>query len=182
MPMPFLIALLLQSQIPQLREAPPPPVPSVRHTSPPVRTVRVPTPPPVPIPAPVETAERYLLDVEALGGGDLLWSGQLRVAANVSATVRRELTQASEQPCPESGYIGNTEQASLNLSFQPRPVSQGDHRLQVSARWARPGDNSCSSGLSARVAELTDLLTLEPDVWTEIRGDAGLVLRVRRRR
>ena len=180
--MPFLIALLLQSQVPDVREAPPPPAPPVRHTPPPIQAVRVPVPPPVPVPTPAEIPERYMLDVEVRGGGDMLWSGQVRVAANVSATVRRELTQASEQPCPESGYLGNTEQTSLNLSFQPRPISQGDHRLQVNARWARPGDNNCSSGLSARVAELTDLLTLETNVWTEIRGDAGLVLRVRRRR
>jgi hypothetical protein len=153
------------------------------------------TPPPPPITPPAPPAspaysapiasrygampvERFTVDVEVKAGGELLWSGALRVSSANQTSFRREIVEAPIEPCTTTDYGIGAAQSSLNLTLQ---AQRGTDMLSVSTRWGRPGDSGCGPRGSTRTVELSDNIKLTPGRWSELQGDGGLVVRVRRR-
>lgn len=153
-----------------------------RPTAPPPPIVMVTPPAPPAPPMARREIERFLVDVEIRAGGELLWSGPLRVASGQPSTFRRDSSEPAAQSCADvygSGAQQNSLQFSITPSWQPGPDPQ---RAMVLLRWGRPGANPCvgRSG-GARSVELSDSVLLAAGQWATVTGDAGLVLRIRRR-
>jgi hypothetical protein len=155
--------------------------------------VPTPAPPAPPAPAPSlhmryppqfssAPRERYMVDVEIRGEGQVLWSGELRLATNQQTSVRRDLTQPGATACSEP-RLGSVERTGLDLVLTPRAWSEADAGVEMTLRWGRPSGNACANfdGVSARTVELRDTIRLAPGQWVTVSGDAGLTLRIRRR-
>ncbi|UYY59047.1 hypothetical protein [Sphingomonas sp. S2-65] len=166
----YLLSALLQNA-PERQLLPSPPAP--------------PAPPAPPIYPRFERAplriERYVVDVEIVAGSEQLWQGTLRVATGQGASLRREVSQASALECGERTYPRG-DQSLISLTLTPQRSDDTSGLADLRVRWGRPAPDACaSSGSSARAVELNQSVRIEAGKWVTVTGDAGLVVRLRRR-
>ena len=135
------------------------------------------------IPHAMRQIERFAVDVEILGAGAVLWSGPLRLASGQPASVRHDVREASSPGCDTSARgFWSSDQSSLSLSLSVLSAESVDDSVRVALRWGRPVPGACGEGSgSARAVELNQSVQLERGKWVVLNGDAGLVLRLRRR-
>jgi hypothetical protein len=153
------------------------------------RTVALDPPPPVMIaPAPPSyqstRSARYVpvaLDVELVAGGSPLWQGTLRLG-DYNASYNQSLNQAPEL-CPQDNTglprFSSTTQ-SLRVNVTRRVVGNTtDGQFNVGISWTRPGP-PCEGGVSTVSFDRT--VSLKPGATVELAGDAGLVVRISRKK
>ena len=123
----------------------------------------------------------FVVEVEVRAASELLWSGPLRLSAGSPASLRRHITQAPAQACEDIRHGANSEQHSRNLTVSPQYArSDQPFRTSVEVQWQRPVAEACTS-FGSRTVQLTQLVELNPGSWSTVTGDAGLVVRIRRR-
>lgn len=123
------------------------------------------------------------LDVEATGGGERLWLGTLRVNSSQNGDYNATLRQATE-PCPAETLGGRTsasEQNQLNFSIGRRSWNRDIDGFTLRASWTRP-KRDCSLVSGQRTVSMEQPFTLRAGESTLLTGDAGLVLKITRRR
>jgi len=137
------------------------------------------TSPPVIVPQFPDRGRRATIAVEALGGGQTLWSGTLRVAMSSGASVSRSMNQAPPYDCPgdERGRY-RTQQNSFNLNLNMQNYGDQGTSYGFSVNWQRP-DDDCAEAMVQRSVQLSGTTALEPGKTVTLTGDAGLVLKLR---
>lgn len=126
--------------------------------------------------------ERFTVDVEVSAGTEVLWKGSLRLSSGQPASFRREVSEAPAAQCEAGAYGTRPDQSSVNLTMVPSRWSGRENSVDVKLRWGRPTPDACATpGSSVRTVELNQSVQLQPGQWVTVSGDAGLVLKIRRR-
>lgn len=152
---------------------------------PPASPVIMEAPPPASITRQVRLAERrsvVSMDVEVRGGREVLWSGNLRVSANMSGEYSQSKREAWSA-CPgddEGSSRYPNRQNELRVSLNRRYGDNDPDAFAISASWVRPVE-SCDAGQGSRSVAIAQNLKLSPGSSRELTGDGGLVVRVTRR-
>lgn len=148
----------------------------------------IPGPPPVFIPSarmmasPASRGPIVTLDVEVRGGGELLWSGQLRVTNRSGASFTRQQSSASPTICVADEYGDNSDRSSLSVNLTTVRQSPAGSGVEIRASWERPSDDpDCKTRRSTRTVGLVETILVEPGREQVVNGDGGLSIRVRRR-
>ena len=162
--------------------------------SPPAASAPVSVPPPVPQivqvdrPPPIVAVRQqqpsaflaFPVEIEMRSATEILWAGTLRVSNTNGSSYNMERSEPPLGACDDRSYRVIQTQIRLNLNFQ-RNESMPD-RLGVSATWKRPASSEgCSESRTSRTVMLEDMVALPPGATQQIKGDAGLVITLRRR-
>lgn len=130
----------------------------------------------------VERRNVVPLDVEVRGGRDMLWSGNLRISANMSGEYSQSKREAWSA-CPgdeEGGARYPNRQNELRVSLNRRYGDNDANTFAISVTWVRPVE-SCDGGQGSRSVAIAQNIKLPPGTSQELIGDGGLVVRVIRR-
>ncbi|MBW6525815.1 hypothetical protein KZ813_03080 [Sphingomonas sp. RHCKR7] len=119
--------------------------------------------------------ERVRLGVIVRAANMTLWDGALWVSARNSSSFRQTVQEAQPDACPRPSAYGAQNEVSVQLVPQRAGAAAA---LSVMVRWARPGDGACGG---ARTVELRETVPMPGAAATVLRGDAGLVVELRRR-
>ncbi|WP_144039923.1 hypothetical protein [Novosphingobium sp. TH158] len=134
-------------------------------------TARIPSPPPPPA----------LFQVELWGGGEKLWSGQMRLANYAGASFNSTLSEAPE-PCPADksalGTYAPNQSRSLRVAINRRGYAPENPEYTVSASWTRPA-GGCEAGGTSSVS-FDRPMTIAVGQKQELKGDGGLAVVVTR--
>jgi len=121
-------------------------------------------------------------DVEAKSSTEVLWAGEMRVSQRQGASVSRQQSNASASPCsatPQRYDAGERSSLSINLNQMRR--GQDDYVFQLRVNWERPGDGAGCQRSNSRSVGISENITIEPGHEQIVRGDGGLIIRIRRR-
>lgn len=127
-------------------------------------------------PAPVEVSA---IDVDARAAGELMFSGTLRIAGDVGAYFSQSRNEAAAMLCPPaSGRTRGQVQSGFNINLYPQRTNVGE-RIAVNISWQRPAGSGCDEG--TRTVQVNQTVELPVGGSVLIEGDAGLMVRLRRR-
>ena len=143
-------------------------------------------PPPVftashayPLSTPRAAFRSVTFDVEVRGGGQLLWSGPMRVSTDAGASIDRRQSDAPAERCStaERGY-GSSEREALSLFLSMRDATA--IVVTIRGSWERriEGD-ACGGG--TRTVSFSDTVPIAPGSVKTIKGDGGLTVTLRQR-
>ena len=97
-----------------------------------------------------------------------------------NASFNREISQADSLECGQPDYYRPSSQTSLRFTLTPQVTEQGDGRTGITLRWQRPAEGGCERP-GSRVVELNEAVPIVAGQRATVSGDAGLVVRIRRR-
>ena len=121
------------------------------------------------------------IEVRLSAESGLLWDGVLRVGGGQAATIMESRTEAEPASCPETRLRGRGVETSLRLSLSANGRTSGIDAYNVSVHWTRPGSAAECSDSGSRSVQLQQVVDLAAGREIVLRGDGGLVLRLRRR-
>ncbi|HEU4961310.1 MAG TPA: hypothetical protein VFT56_12990 [Sphingomonas sp.] len=131
--------------------------------------------------APASATAPALFDVEVSAGGERLWTGQMRTAADVAATYTRTTVDAPPERCP-AGIASYETSYRTSLQISLGGVGSGvltTFRLRVS--WERPSDGRDCANRGTQTTSRSEVFDLAPGATHVATGDGGLVVRLVRR-
>jgi len=117
------------------------------------------------------------VQVEAQGGKEALWSGVLRLGAPWSTASFNSSQNDLLEPCPGSSAPAMQANRQFRVTLNARG-GENLSRISVSVNWVRE-ISACAGGGTATVG-LNQTITLAPGESATIKGDAGLVIKLRR--
>ena len=146
----------------------------------------VPAPPPIvalPRVDPASSAPPVTFDVEVRAGGEVQWSGPMRVSGQSPASFSRNKSDAAEALCPSPVYPGASARTSLSVTLTSRRVAPDRIGYNLRVSWDRPGPvaDACLAPQSTRTVALTQNVAIEPGQSVTVNGDGGLSVTLRRR-
>ncbi len=124
-------------------------------------------------------------DIEVRAGGEVLWSGPMRVSRLVAGRFERRKTEAPAASCGDGGTsrVNAAENTTLSVNVQRylgAPID--DAAFTLSVTWVRPGEgDACGGGRATLTSGISQQLRLAPGQSLTINGDSGLTVRLRRR-
>lgn len=126
--------------------------------------------------------ETAIFDVDARSGNELLWAGEMRVSGRQGASFTRQQSNASTSSCArgQTSY-GQGERSSLSINLNRYRAGRDEGGVQMRVTWERPGEGDTCQGANARTAGITENLFLERGQERIVKGDGGLIIRLRRR-
>jgi hypothetical protein len=158
---------------------PPSPAPPVVFTPSPPPVVRMPQS--LPPMAPTSELPRSTLDVRLSSDSGILYEGILRVGPRSEARVSMDRREAAAESCPSDRYENQSVHTNFNLSISPRVTERSSDAFAVSVSWTRAATtDGCAEG-GSRTAGFQQQVELAVGEEKSLRGDGGLMLRIRRR-
>ena len=146
-------------------------------------------PPPVIVPSariaqPAELDEVSLrvdrLQVSVFVGGERLWTGVLELNRFVGANYMESRRGATVAACPEPGRgVGSGHQLGVDVHKYGGNLSDPD-RYRISVNVGRSGPSADCQSTATRSLRIEEQATVGAGQSVELRGDGGLVVRIRR--
>ncbi|MBB3692503.1 hypothetical protein [Sphingomonas sp. BK580] len=121
--------------------------------------------------------ERVRLGVVMRAGNTTMWDGTLWVSARNISSFRQSIQEAQPVACPRAAAYPYAAQNEVSVQLVPQGSGEASS-LSVTARWVRPGEGACGG---ARTIELRETVPMPDAAATVLRGDAGLIVELRRR-
>lgn len=173
----MIVAFLLALAADQLAATAPasPPIVAVQDSPPPVITPRI------AIPVRAEQQPAIPIEVRISAGNRLLYSDTLRVARAAGANYSENRSEASLVVCPDTSSYDRSERSSLNVNLYWQELGNGSPSVNVSVNWLRPESATGCAPIGTRGVQLSQVVRLAPGESAEIKGDAGLIVRLTRR-
>jgi hypothetical protein len=123
-----------------------------------------------------------LIEVRVSSEQGLLWQGDLRVGAS-GANVMQSRTESETAGCQASDRNNRSlrNHLHLNLDRSSSGARDGEAAYALRLSWSRPASSQgCAAG-GSRTVEISQAVDLPAGGQATLRGDAGLVVTLRRR-
>jgi hypothetical protein len=123
-----------------------------------------------------------LVEVRVSSEQGLLWQGQLRVGAS-GANIVQSRTESEMAGCQTSDRHDRSlrNHFHLNLNRRYGVARDGDAAYALRLSWSRPASSQGCAANGSRTVEISQSLDLPAGGQATLRGDAGLVVTLRRR-
>jgi hypothetical protein len=135
-----------------------------------------------PPPRPAASAVSRTNGIEVAAAGGVLWQGELRVGRDQASSFTMNKAESGwYAACPQAQRPGSA-RSGLELSLTSLGQTRVDEYVRVRVSWQRlTGETGCLSESGTRTVGLDATAAFDGGNAIELRGDAGLRVRVTRR-
>lgn len=120
------------------------------------------------------------IDLDVTAGDGAIWKGSLRIAPGATASYQFTRTEADPAFCPPQNGFGRRA-VTTSFSISLSDSGEGSAPVRLSLSWQRPIAGACGSS-SVRRVTIEDSVSVPASGGTvEVKGDAGLTVKLSRR-